>query len=279
MSVVSVTVLWLDLSAYIRFSVVLWMFWPENQITRQLRALQRAETGFHCLLFFLRHLFFWNDAQSVIGRPCCRSLYSVQDTNVVAALNSFGIQVQFCAEQCKKKTPHSKFANEGYLWADFIKVQFSGAVQLLFLWHFRDLIKEEISSINIFILWVNWTHRKAAALFSSIYFMRKHSPSFSGHHGTSSCCEICLSEEPATVPRVSLTWLWLYIFPPPSHAIFLNFSDNSRPESPTEPPQSLLQRARFKLDPSSWRIVTSETGVLECETINQISMDTGHLRH
>lgn len=214
------------------------------------------------------------DWSAVLSQPLFCTGY-----NCVAALNSFGIQVQFCAEQCKKKTPHSKFANEGYLWADFIKVQFSGAVQLLFLWHFRDLIKEEISSINIFILWVNWTHRKAAALFSSIYFMRKHSPSFSGHHGTSSCCEICLSEEPATVPRVSLTWLWLYIFPPPSHAIFLNFSDNSRPESPTEPPQSLLQRARFKLDPSSWRIVTSETGVLECETINQISMDTGHLRH
>lgn len=266
------------------------MFWPEKQITRQLRALQRlcehlheglrAETGFHCLLFFWRHLFFWNDAQTVIGRPCCRSLYSVQDTNVVAALNSFGIQVQFCAERCKKKTPHSKFANEGYLWADFIKVQFSGAVQLLFLWHFRDLIKEEISSINIFILWVNWTPRKKGHSFVLLHlFHEKTQPSFSGHHGTSSCCEICLPEEPATVPRVSLTWLWLYIFPPPSQAIFLNFSDNSHPESPPEPPQSLLQRARFKLDPSSWRIVTSETGVLECETINHISMDTGHLRH
>lgn len=179
MSVVSVTVLWLDLSAYIWFSVVLWMSWPENQITRQLRALQRAETGFHCLLFFLRHLFFWNDAQTVIGRPCCRSLYSVQDTNVVAALNSFGIQVQFCAEQCKKKTPHSKFANEGYLWADFIKVQFSGAVQLLFLWHFRDLIKEEISSINIFILWVNWTHRKKGHSFVLLHlFHEKTQPFF-----------------------------------------------------------------------------------------------------
>lgn len=114
------------------------------------------------------------DWSAVLSQPLFCTGY-----NCVAALNSFGIQVQFCAEQCKKKTPHSKFANEGYLWADFIKVQFSGAVQLLFLWHFRDLIKEEISSINIFILWVNWTPRKKGHSFVLLHlFHEKTQPFF-----------------------------------------------------------------------------------------------------
>lgn len=65
---VSVTALWLDLSVYIWFLVILWMFWPENQIAWQQRAHLheglRAETGFLRLHVFLHHLFFWNRVQN-----------------------------------------------------------------------------------------------------------------------------------------------------------------------------------------------------------------------